>query len=463
MSKKPFDYSKWDNIELSDDEDDVHPNIDKESWFRMKHRSRLEREGNEAKDQAQIKDEMEKNNQRIKVLEHDLAKLDMRSKKDDDDDDSDDDDLDDREGMRAELDQLKNKNAELQKKLDEYEKHKKWNVDNMFQVKEERTVVSKSAGNLSYTPSGFVVDKTATSSQTTKTTSSTDTTTSKSPAETTVASVSDKTTAVVKETKKASTASKPTTSSTAGSTKTAVKAGPMPPPEKLASSVPVGPISSSKNSDLGAMETYQEFTERHADLVEEFMKCKTLEESRDFLLQHGDILLQENASNYLLLASLEDEMNGYRDKMKLTARQSQIITSIAELAKTVQTHPGNVIMPFFQRLQNRAHLEDFLAGVKEFQEKIIQRAVVKRQEIDEQRAAEQNEATDLHGVPREQRLGPGGLDPLEVIETLPESMVKAFESRDVEQLRAALLAMDPQDAEYHMKRCIDSGLWVSGG
>ncbi len=23
---KPFDYSKWDNIELSDDEDDVHPN-----------------------------------------------------------------------------------------------------------------------------------------------------------------------------------------------------------------------------------------------------------------------------------------------------------------------------------------------------------------------------------------------------------------------------------------------------
>lgn len=55
---KPFDYSKWDNIEvrqsttllvsamhfiyldvrvqLSDDESDLHPNIDKESWFRMK-------------------------------------------------------------------------------------------------------------------------------------------------------------------------------------------------------------------------------------------------------------------------------------------------------------------------------------------------------------------------------------------------------------------------------------------
>ena len=51
---KPFDYSKWDKLELSDDEDDVHPNIDKESWFRMKHRSRVEREEREEADKKQI-------------------------------------------------------------------------------------------------------------------------------------------------------------------------------------------------------------------------------------------------------------------------------------------------------------------------------------------------------------------------------------------------------------------------
>ena len=55
---KPFDYSKWDNIELSDDEDDVHPNIDKDSWFRMKHRSRVEREENEEKDKKKIRGEV---------------------------------------------------------------------------------------------------------------------------------------------------------------------------------------------------------------------------------------------------------------------------------------------------------------------------------------------------------------------------------------------------------------------
>ena len=54
----PFDYSKWDNIELSDDEDDVHPNIDKESWFRLKHRSRVEREEREEKDKKKINEDV---------------------------------------------------------------------------------------------------------------------------------------------------------------------------------------------------------------------------------------------------------------------------------------------------------------------------------------------------------------------------------------------------------------------
>jgi cell division cycle protein 37 len=41
-------------------------------------------------------------------------------------------------------------------------------------------------------------------------------------------------------------------------------------------------------------------------------------------------------------------------------------------------------------------------------------------------------------------------------------MQDAFESRDVEQLKQALMEMDPKDAEYHMKRCVDSGLWNAG-
>ena len=105
--------------------------------------------------------------------------------------------------------------------------------------------------------------------------------------------------------------------------------------------------------------------------------------------------------------------------------------------------------------------------MKEFIQRIKARAVTKRKEMDEARAKEIREkgieadgAVDVADIPLEQRLGPGGLDPLEVFESLPESMQEAFESREKEKLEAALRAMTPEEAGYHMKRCVDSG--VSG-
>jgi len=37
---------------------------------------------------------------------------------------------------------------------------------------------------------------------------------------------------------------------------------------------------------------------------------------------------------------------------------------------------------------------------------------------------------------------------------------KCFESRDVQLLQKTLTTMSVEDAKYHMKRCVDSGLWV---
>ena len=426
---KGFDYSKWDKIELSDDEEDLHPNIDKESWFRMKHRSRVEREENEEKDKTRRLGEMKKNEDRIRVLEHDLKKIqdgklvirDVTNG----DDDSDDDDLDDTEGLEAELKELKASNAAHQAKLDEYEKNKKWNVDNLCHVVEEKTIISSSAGKADFTPTGYAVPKDDLKAATTD----------KNEPEPAVESYVEPTVA-----KKA-----PTTKKAAA----AVAAKPV---------TKYGPTAEPKKSE--AMDTYHEFTLKYADLVEEFMKLQSLEASKDFLLEHGQVLLQENASNYLLLASLEDEMNGYREKMKLVARQSQLISNIAELAKSMNAHPGNVVIPFFQRLENPETRAGFEEGCAAFVDKIIARAITKKIEMDNEAAARGKETVDLSDIPKEQRLGPGGLDPLEVIESLPEEMQLAFESRDVEQLKAVLLSMPPEEAEMHMKRCIDSGLWT---
>jgi len=62
-----------------------------------------------------------------------------------------------------------------------------------------------------------------------------------------------------------------------------------------------------------------------------------------------------------------------------------------------------------------------------------------------------------------EQVGPGGLDPAEVFESLPVEMQEAFGERDIEALKRVLQTMSQEDASYHMKRCIDSGLWDPSG
>lgn len=57
-------------------------------------------------------------------------------------------------------------------------------------------------------------------------------------------------------------------------------------------------------------------------------------------------------------------------------------------------------------------------------------------------------------------VGPGGLDPNEVLPTLPIEMQEAFVHQDVEKLKQIMASLPPEEADYHLKRCIDSGLWV---
>ena len=60
---------------------------------------------------------------------------------------------------------------------------------------------------------------------------------------------------------------------------------------------------------------------------------------------------------------------------------------------------------------------------------------------------------------QQQAAGPGGLDPMEVWQFLPPLMQQAFEQQDMNLLEIALSNMTREEADYHMKRCEDAGLW----
>jgi len=117
---------------------------------------------------------------------------------------------------------------------------------------------------------------------------------------------------------------------------------------------------------------------------------------------------------------------------------------LLELAKQLDVDPRSCISSFFTKIQvaDPEYKKAFDDELVAFKKRIRKRA--------EEKIAEYE---------REERLGPGGLDPLEVMESLPKELQDCFESQDIAQLQATIAAMPPAEARYHMKRCVESGLW----
>ena len=44
-----------------------------------------------------------------------------------------------------------------------------------------------------------------------------------------------------------------------------------------------------------------------------------------------------------------------------------------------------------------------------------------------------------------------------------QELQECFEKKDIPMLQEAITKLSKEDAEYHLKRCVDSGLWVPGG
>jgi cell division cycle protein 37 len=62
------DYKKWDHIEVSDDEDDTHPNIDTPSLFKWRHEARIQREEEMRKKTESVESEKRKIEAKLKEV-----------------------------------------------------------------------------------------------------------------------------------------------------------------------------------------------------------------------------------------------------------------------------------------------------------------------------------------------------------------------------------------------------------
>ena len=118
----PFDYSKWDHIEVSDDEDDTHPNIDTPSLFRWRHQARVERMEKQKKEEDEFLFNWKEWEVDYKNIQSDLAQAKTSG------------DSEQIKNLEDKMSKLLEKKKDLDKKKSELEKEKRLtplNVDTL--------------------------------------------------------------------------------------------------------------------------------------------------------------------------------------------------------------------------------------------------------------------------------------------------------------------------------------------
>lgn len=223
-----------------------------------------------------------------------------------------------------------------------------------------------------------------------------------------------------------------------------------------------------KGEESFKVDEYTMFKQDNEDLLLEYEKADW-EKSREMLMKRGDVLMQEYSNSYFMLTALDAEMKGQRKRMKRLVHQGQIISQIMQLAEPMKRPPRDLVPRFFEKFDGDSSKAAFEQGVTHFEEQLIKRAVVKKQEEEEAAAQEEYVVPEnaepvslveaMYEMPLKDRLGPGGLDPVEVFETLPEILQTCFKTGDVELLKKVAQEMDAAEFDNHFQRCVDSGLW----
>lgn len=198
--------------------------------------------------------------------------------------------------------------------------------------------------------------------------------------------------------------------------------------------------------------------------------------------------LEEFRTKILHYANLEDKIkaNGYlmaNPKIVSSLTEGFLITQAVDLAiddqndpkvdlyarRCLQVHnimvsagvakiPGDSSVPlFFRQLKHEEKRREYYEEFERQLEEILERIATRREERIEE--ARQEELEQHEPAP----LGPGGLDPNEVLQELPETIQQAFVSQNKEALIEALNAMDKDEASEIINKCIASGLWNPGG
>lgn len=343
-----IDYSVWDHIEVSDDEDDTHPNIDTPSLFRWRHQARVERmeefekvghEFDKGLGECRRKlAEVQKKIQELSISTTDDAKAELSK-------------------TQTEEKKLKKEEREWEKKLEKHNREEKkmpWNVDTLSKDGFSKSIVNVKPEN-------------------------------------------------------------------------------------------------AEETEEEKEKKHKTFVEKYEKQIKHFGMLRRWDDSQKYLSDNSHLVCEETA-NYLVIMCIDLEVEEKHALMEQVAHQTIVMQFILELAKSLKVDPRGCFRQFFAKIKtsDQQYQDAFNDELESFKDRVRGRAKIRIEKAMKEYEEEE----------RQKRLGPGGLDPVEVYESLPAEMQKCFDDKDIQMLQDVISKMDPTEAKAHMKRCIDSGLWV---
>lgn len=340
------DYTKWDHIEVSDDEDETHPNIDTRSLYKWRHEARVQRMDEMASKKETNQIAIDETTEKMKKVAENLEKA--RKEKNEKE----------TKALESSMKDLKMKEETLideKNYLVKEEKAQPLNVDTLSQPGFSKTIINN----------------------------------------------------------------------------------PKPKKETL--------------SEEEQLEQSKQFMDKNKEDIKKYGMVHEYHDSEEFLMKNAHLTCEDTA-NYLVVWCIDLEVEEKHALMERVAHQTICLQFLLELSKQLEMDARSTIRPFFQKM--RKNDEQYISGFQDELKSFIGR-VKERAQARIDKAMKEYEEEE-----RQKRLGPGGLDPVEVFESLPKEIQDCFDSKDIQLLQDTLTSLPEEEARYHLKRCIDSGLWV---
>ncbi|XP_015259895.1 PREDICTED: hsp90 co-chaperone Cdc37-like [Cyprinodon variegatus] len=196
---------------------------------------------------------------------------------------------------------------------------------------------------------------------------------------------------------------------------------------------------------------HKTFVEKYAREIKHFGMLRRWDDSQKYLSDNPHLVCEESA-NYLVVLCIDFEIDEKHGLMEQIAHQAIVMQFILDLARTLKVDPRGCFRQFFSKIKtaDKPYQEYFDRELDLLKERVRRCA----------QARMEGAMKELEEEERQKRLGPGGLDPIEVYGSLPKEMQRCFDEKNIEMLQDLMDKLGPEEGGYHLKRCIDSGLWV---